>query len=32
MRGAAMKVVAFEVREKTLKGRKPQESYVLFLV
>jgi len=32
MRGAAMKVVAFELRGKTLKKKKPQESYVLMLV
>jgi len=32
MRGATMKVVAFEVGENTLKEEKPQESYVLMLV
>jgi len=32
MRGGVMKVTLFEVREKTLKGKKPQESYALDLV
>jgi hypothetical protein len=32
MRGGAMKIALFEVREKTLKKVKPQESYVLGLV
>ena len=32
MRGGMMKVVPLEAREKTLKGRKPQESCVLNLV
>jgi hypothetical protein len=32
MRGGVMKVTLFGAREKTLKGEKPQESYVLDLV
>jgi len=32
MRGDTVKVVSFGAREKTLKGKKAQESYVLILV
>jgi len=32
MRGGVMKVALFGVREKALKGKKPQESHALDLV